>query len=411
MGGDEYDLASLGKWTRVDWHKNPARIHVFFISKTPLKDLAQSKDNKIIEVYGEKPHVVCVYGNHFDGNPIMPYETEKIAVLDDITRLEIENRVKLVIPSYLDNDAVNKYVKELEKPETIVSKGSVHIAVRTMLMSVYFRSNGKFANIPDEERFQRVVDWDKQKAIQAGRPAYIDANPKKLEDLWEGIRKKYQDQRQKEREEGRKERANGNGNGNGNGTTPPEERKYLNERIVALLIGSPPNDPIRWLTDAIMREHIFATMDDNDDVYRYSQSQGIFLNGGATIVKKQIELLRPNTTTYEVREILNHIRHRTYVSRSDFDSNIDILNTDNCTLNIHTLEMRPHSPDYLSLVKIPAHYDPDAKCPLLLQFFNQVLRPEDIPVVLQMIGYCLYKTIRNHSCYSVEADPMVKECC
>ncbi|MGA9154140.1 MAG: hypothetical protein WBZ36_26455 [Candidatus Nitrosopolaris sp.] len=218
MGGDEYDLASLGKWTRVDWHKNPARIHVF-ISKIPLKDLAQSKDNKIIEVYGEKPHVVCVYGNHFDGNPIMPYETEKIAVLDDITRLEIENRVKLVIPSYLDNDAVNKYVKELEKPETIVSKGSVHIAVRTMLMSVYFRSNGKFANIPDEERFQRVVDWDKQKAIQAGRPAYIDANPKKLEDLWEGIRKKYQDQRQKEREEGRKERANGNGNG----TTPPEE--------------------------------------------------------------------------------------------------------------------------------------------------------------------------------------------
>jgi phage/plasmid-associated DNA primase len=170
------------------------------------------------------------------------------------------------------------------------------------------------------------------------------------------------------------------------------QRKYLNERIVALLIGSPPNDPIRWLTDAIMREHIFATMDDNDDVYRYSQSQGIFLNGGATIVKKQIELLRPNTTTYEVREILNHIRHRTYVSRSDFDSNIDILNTDNCTLNIHILEIRPHSPDYLSLVKIPAHYDPDAKCPLLLQFFNQVLRPEDIPVVLQMIGYCLYKT-------------------
>ena len=74
-------------------------------------------------------------------------------------------------------------------------------------------------------------------------------------------------------------------------------------------------------------------------------------------------------------------------------NNINILNTDNCTLNIHTLETRPHSRgDYLSLVKIQVKYDPEAKCTLLLEFFNQVLRPEDIPVVIQMIGYCLYKT-------------------
>lgn len=31
--GDEYDLASLGKWTRVDWHKNPAPIHEGFGSQ------------------------------------------------------------------------------------------------------------------------------------------------------------------------------------------------------------------------------------------------------------------------------------------------------------------------------------------------------------------------------------------
>jgi hypothetical protein len=67
-----------------------------------MKDLARSKDNQIIEVYGKKPHLVCVYGNHADGNPILPYATEKIAVIDEITRLEIESRVKLVIPSYLD---------------------------------------------------------------------------------------------------------------------------------------------------------------------------------------------------------------------------------------------------------------------------------------------------------------------
>lgn len=174
--GDDYNLEILAKRTRVDWHKNPARIHVFFISKTPLKDLARNNNNQIIEVYGENPHLVCAYGIHKDGNPIEPYDTEEIALVDDITKLGIENRVKLIVSSYLDNDAVNRYIEELEKPDTIVSKGSVHIAVRTMLMSVYFRWKGEFVAMSDEQRFQYVIDWDKQKAVQANRSAYIDAN-------------------------------------------------------------------------------------------------------------------------------------------------------------------------------------------------------------------------------------------
>ena len=207
----DYDLDSLAKWTRVDWHKNPARIHVFFISKTPLKDLARSENNQIIEVYGEKPHLVCVYGNHKDGNPIGPYDTEEIAVIDNITKLEIESRIKQVIPSYLDDDTAKKYIEELEKPETIVPKGSVHHAVRTVLMSVYFRWKNGFADMSDEHRFQYVVEWDREKAKQAGRPAYIDASPGKLEELWEGIKRKYQGQRQEERD--KREEASRRGSG------------------------------------------------------------------------------------------------------------------------------------------------------------------------------------------------------
>ena len=191
--GDDYTLESLAKWTRVEWHKDPASIHVFFLSKTPMMDLAQSDDNKIIEVYGENPHLVCVYGKHKDGNTIEVYDNEKISIIDNITKLEIENRIKSFITRYGNYE---DYVKELEKLETIVSSGSVHIAVRTMLMSVYFRWQGEFANMSDEQRFQYVVDWDKKKALQANRPSYIGANPKKLEDLWEGIKRKYQGQRQ-----------------------------------------------------------------------------------------------------------------------------------------------------------------------------------------------------------------------
>ncbi len=66
--GDDYGLDSLAIWTRVEWHKDKRRIHVFIISKSPLKDLVRSDKNKIIEVYGEKPHLVGVCGYHYYQN-------------------------------------------------------------------------------------------------------------------------------------------------------------------------------------------------------------------------------------------------------------------------------------------------------------------------------------------------------
>jgi hypothetical protein len=49
--------------------------------------------------------------------------------------------------------------------------------------------------------------------------------------------------------------------------------KKILQEIVLLLIG--PQEQIRWLTDAVMREYTFATMDDSDDIYCYNN--GIFV--------------------------------------------------------------------------------------------------------------------------------------
>ena len=90
------NLDTLAKWRRVDWHKNPNKIHIFFISKTPLRNI-----RKDIEVYGDRPRLICVYGIHKDGNRIEPYDTEKIAIVDDAKLLDIKNRIKLVVPDIL----------------------------------------------------------------------------------------------------------------------------------------------------------------------------------------------------------------------------------------------------------------------------------------------------------------------
>ena len=194
------NLDSLAKWTRVDWHNNPEKIHIFFISRTPLRNM-----RKEIEVYGDRPRLICVHGIHKDGNRIEPYGIEKIAVIGEVELLDIKNRIKLIVPDilydYTGNTAANAHIRELEKPETLVMKGEVHNTMMTMMTSVYFRYTGPFANMSDEDRFQWCVNWDKQKAIEANRPAYIDADPDKLKRAWEGIDARYQGQREKERDE------------------------------------------------------------------------------------------------------------------------------------------------------------------------------------------------------------------
>jgi hypothetical protein len=201
--GDDYNLETLAKWTRVEWHKNPTKLHVFFISKTPLANIRQ----KGIEVYSKRPNLICVYGIHKDGNRIGAYGTKKIAVVDDVKILGIQSRIRLAIPNHIynynrdDNTAAHERIEELKKTETTVQTGNVHDAVRSMLVSVYFSYTGELEYMSDEARFQWVVRWDKQKALQANRPAYIDANPDKMEKIWEGIDRKYHDRRQKERDE------------------------------------------------------------------------------------------------------------------------------------------------------------------------------------------------------------------
>jgi putative DNA primase/helicase len=59
-----------------------------------------------------------------------------------------------------------------------------------------------------------------------------------------------------------------------------------------------------------------------------------------------------------------------------------------------TGELVEHNPKYLSLVQLPINYDPKAKCPNILRFLGQVLRPKDVFKVLQLFGYCLNRTAK-----------------
>lgn len=147
-------------------------------------------------------------------------------------------------------------------------------------------------------------------------------------------------------------------------------------------------DPVVMTTTELLKEFRFKTLKDTGEILYYDENKGLYVNG-TWLIEEQSEILFPNIGTYEVKEISNHIRRRTGIERSRFDSNPEILNLQNGLLNIETLEFGGHYADYLSLVQLPVVYNPHSRCPNILKFLGQVLQPKDFFTVLQTIGYCL----------------------
>jgi len=148
------------------------------------------------------------------------------------------------------------------------------------------------------------------------------------------------------------------------------------------------------LAELLLSESRYATLIDSEEILVYRN--GRYIQGGEAEIKRRLEQLvgndlRKNT----VEEVLGHIRRRTFRRREDFDAGPFILNLRNGLLDLRTYELKPHSPDYLSLVQLPVVFDPQADCPLIKKFLSEVLYAEDIPVVQEFAGYLLWRDYPN----------------
>lgn len=73
------------------------------------------------------------------------------------------------------------------------------------------------------------------------------------------------------------------------------------------------------------------------------------------------------------------------------DTNKDILNLNNGILDLQTFELKPHSPSYLSSIRIDIDYIKEAECSRFKLYMKQITNgDEQLEMLLQEImGYCL----------------------
>lgn len=168
-----------------------------------------------------------------------------------------------------------------------------------------------------------------------------------------------------------------------------EESKKKLGRPFKVSVSAPVENS--YVARQLARDFHLKTLRDAGEVILYYQD-GIYHRGGETLVKEEVErILGSRAQTNTTREILHHIKAQTYVSLSDFSNDPNILNLKNGVLNRETLELKPHNPDFLSLVQLPIEYDPEAECPRVIQFCREVLKPEHLATIEELFGYCLYR--------------------
>jgi P4 family phage/plasmid primase-like protien len=149
---------------------------------------------------------------------------------------------------------------------------------------------------------------------------------------------------------------------------------------------------LAWETaKRLLAEDRYATLNGTEEIRVYRD--GFYQAGGELWIKKRVqEEVDPlELNNHLVEEVIGHIKRSTYVDHEVFYAPGPHIVVVNGTLNVETGELKPHTPEHYSLSKLPVKFDPSLDCPAFKKFLSEVLYPEDIPVIQEWFGYCLWR--------------------
>jgi len=139
----------------------------------------------------------------------------------------------------------------------------------------------------------------------------------------------------------------------------------------------------------------FITTSDSNEIWFYNGSY--YEPNGEHIIRYWVEqLLEEDTSEYYKREVVGYIRDKNPKNRQIFDNPLNLINLQNGVYNLETGELLEHSPSYHFINELPVKYNKKAKCPKIKKFLFEIIYEEDIPVIQEFFGYCLYRRYSIH---------------
>ncbi len=169
-------------------------------------------------------------------------------------------------------------------------------------------------------------------------------------------------------------------------------RKILDEETEE--VAQPKPETQQEFEQELTNKYHFKSMKDTKELYYYDDIAGIYIKGGEWLVEQECVKWNPEIKTKDVTDIKNRIIWANYVDRSAFDPDNEWRVCKNIMVNLRSLETKPLSHDCMATVQIPHTYLYKTPClpapSKIMQFFYQVMAPEDVDTVLDFIAYCLW---------------------
>src|SRR6202453_3566789 len=144
---------------------------------------------------------------------------------------------------------------------------------------------------------------------------------------------------------------------------------------------------IRDLAQLILGHDHFAR-DAAGRLFRYDG--GVYTENAELYIKRQVKELTVKfgnpgrwnrTLAHEVIEYIS-LDSPNLLERPDLDR----INLVNGILNVQTGELAPHSPAFLSSVRIQIKYDTTANCPAIEAFIDQVFPEDSLELAWEILG-------------------------
>lgn len=119
---------------------------------------------------------------------------------------------------------------------------------------------------------------------------------------------------------------------------------------------------------------------------------GIYIDG-LSILKKEIQNILEEMATIGVKnEIIEKIKDFTTIQRKEFEVDKKYINLKNGIFDLDNETLFLHDPQFLFLSQLPLVYNPEATCPAINNFFNEIIKAEDLPIIQEWFGFCLYRS-------------------
>lgn len=381
------------------------KFHKYFFSdKVESFKIFDEEMNTLADIQGEGKQVVGAGSIHPNGNKYEVYDDNDIAILNYA-------EIKALLMPY--DKKPTKQKKEIEKPKTNVQddfldKVKSVLSIEEVLISLGINTNTNPCACPFHDSkggkclgFNRETahcfhcdsSWNIFSLVKEFKKCdfkealeYL-SNLAGLQDELEISKRKYIDSLHQ---------------------NEINEKNNILSQFFEALKEKKFSKASEIIVEYILKNNYIITSKDDDKNEMWIYKEGIYVPQGKSEVKQIMrDLLGESYGSFFYNQVMVKLEADTMQDIDSFFNNINLneVPVKNGILNLFTRELKPFSPEKVFFNKLPVEYNPNAKCPQIEKFLDDVLaKQDDKEVFYELGGFCLYKEYKFEKAFMLLGD-------